>query len=56
MKAIQDLTRDELISFIYNNTEFDTFEDSCECAVCGTNTNSLFYYVCDVCEELCNRD
>lgn len=51
MKAMNDLSKNELISLLYNNFDVDTNEEVCECAACGQEPNAKFGYICDRCEE-----
>ena len=57
MKAIRDLSKDELISIIYNNckdysgNDINTFDELAQCAQCGTVKNAKYSYICDECEK-----
>lgn len=48
MKAITELSKQELINLILNSTDIGIAEKNLECAGCGTVRN---YYVCDKCSE-----
>jgi hypothetical protein len=54
MKALQSLTKDELISFIYNHPpgEIDIFEEAADCASCGTVAGTKYWFICDSCNEI----
>ena len=52
MKAAQEMTKEELVSFVYNNLNVDITEKIFECASCGDEPNAKFYYVCDKCNEV----
>lgn len=52
MKAIDDLSREELLGLIYNNdiVDADMFVKNCECAACGqTDVGVKYWYCCDSC-------
>jgi hypothetical protein len=55
MKPIEELTKSELLSLIYNNlgkTKF--FVHPCECASCGQAPveEGGYYYICDYCNGI----
>ena len=50
MKNIIELSRDELLSYIVSNfTNVNIFENNLCCALCGTQSNAKYYYICDQC-------
>lgn len=57
MKAIKDMSREELIGLIYNNFEKGTvniFDKEACCVMCGTKEEALkakWFYICDKCNE-----
>lgn len=53
MKALKDLTKDELLSFIYNHPPGDVniFDPLAGCFVCGQD-QTLYGYQCQKCQEL----
>jgi hypothetical protein len=57
MKALKDLTKDELISILTNNFdgEVDQFEESAICVTCcGGNEEyrvAKYFYICDSCQQ-----
>ena len=50
MKNIRDLSKSELLNFIYNEISNIEFNQQMECATCGKNNKAKFYYICDKCE------
>ena len=48
---IKDLSKTELLSFIYNNMNID-LNTEVECAACGTSPDFDYYYGCDKCSEV----
>ncbi len=52
MKNFQNLTKDELISLLYNNFNFSVIEENLECAGCGLTPDAKYYYICDRCNEI----
>lgn len=62
MKPIEELTKSELLSLIYNNMRSTLFiVHPCECCACGTEKGDVveiegrhvepIFYICDRCEE-----
>lgn len=57
MKKITELTKEELISLLYNNFSIvNVHEEVCECAACGDTGAAQFFYVCDNCNKLLKDD
>lgn len=56
MKQIDKLSKDELLSLIYNNFEGKTLFNvhPCECASCGQKKveEGGYYYICDRCNNI----
>jgi hypothetical protein len=55
MRAINDLSRDELIGLLINSSvpgeKINIFEESASCVVCG-EPYAKYYYMCDSCREM----
>jgi hypothetical protein len=55
VKVIKDLTKDELISLLYNNFDVNIFEESAECVGCCVDKenykNAKYHYICDSCQN-----
>lgn len=50
MNKISGLSRDELVSLIYNTwKDTDVEEVAAECATCGKTPNAKYFYICDKC-------
>lgn len=52
MKALKDLTKDELLSFIYNYPpgQIDIFTELASCSICGEK-DADYSYICDKCND-----
>ena len=48
---IKDLSKTELLSFIYNNMDID-LSTEVGCAACGSSPDFEYYYGCDKCSEV----
>lgn len=52
MKALKDLTKNELLSFISNyDGTINIYDNMAECAVCGEKSNVPYNYCCDKCHN-----
>ena len=59
MKALKDLSKEELLSFIYNipssNADIfksvDIFSELADCFSCGMSLTALYHYECDDCQK-----
>lgn len=54
MKALKDLTKDELISFVanYDQGKIDIFAELAGCASCEGTPDTIYYYICEECNQL----
>lgn len=53
MKKLKDLSKTELLSFIYNHMkDINIHDDLAECASCGTTAEAPYYYICDKCNKM----
>lgn len=53
MRRLRDLSREELLSYIYNTyKDTDISTELAECAACGSNKDARYFFVCDHCNEL----
>ena len=52
MKALKDLSKDELISFIYHlhPGTINIFDPLASCSICG-KSGAMYDYVCDSCNK-----
>jgi hypothetical protein len=52
MKALKDLSKEELLSFIYNYPpgQIDISTELADCCVCG-NKGADYVYICDDCNK-----
>ena len=53
-KNFTELTKDELITLIYNNSNIG-YNSTVGCAVCGS-VKADFYYECENCQKLAEED
>ena len=56
MRAIKELSKDELISLIYNihdypENGYNVSDPLAECASCGNTGKAEYYFICDRCNE-----
>lgn len=50
LKKINELSKTELMSFIYNNIENFRLDSTFECVVCGKYSDADWGYICDNCD------
>ena len=55
MKKIADLSRNELLSFVYQNIDNICKNDAISCAICG-NFDAEWFYICDDCNVIIEDD
>jgi hypothetical protein len=59
MEKLQDLTKDELISFIinYGSGDINIHEELAACVACDPDSSkSKYYYICDRCNTSLKED
>lgn len=56
MKALDDLSREELVNVLYNSFGADVYAKTAECASCGDSKDAKYYYICDNCEKRLAND
>lgn len=55
MKKITELTKNELINFIYNNIENFSINSNLSCSACGY-PDADWYYICDECNKSLEKE
>ena len=56
IRTLEDLSKSELLSFIYNNMNVPTLATIVSCANCGDYIENAKYYICDECEKSFKKD
>jgi len=58
MKALQNLSKEELLSFIYHYPpgNINIWDELADCAVCGVIVNAKYRYICGKCCEVDSVD
>jgi len=57
MKRLKDLTKEELLTFIYNYPEIsvDIYKEAAVCVCCSLEKGE-YLYECEKCQEINSRD
>lgn len=51
-KALNELTKEELLTFVYNyDGKINVFDSLAECAVCGEDSTAIYHYECENCQN-----
>jgi hypothetical protein len=55
IRKIKELSKNELINFIYNNVDNFKIDSKIDCACCGS-PDADWYIICDECDKALQKD